>query len=148
MDKISYAEIFDLNPEERNLHILVCALKDKEVDIPRLEYVDPSVLPHLPFSDHSFDLVLCPNVLFNNKTGQSDAYIRAVLEELARVGGEVRVLPLVDAAGKPSEHLGAVIMSLQERGMGVELRQVRTKELNRIPNAMLRVWNAACLVKN
>ena len=146
MDEMDYAKIFDLKPEERELHILICAKPESQANLPHAEFVDQGDLRHLSYAEQSFDLVLCPNVLFVQNHIHSEDYHQQVLKELARVGGEVRVYPLVDKEGKPSQYLGLVIQGLQEGGFGVELRQIQTGDKSQA-NAMLRLWNPACVVK-
>lgn len=147
MDRTDYAQMFDLKPEECKLRILICATKSLQPKLSHVEFVDPkSLAPQLPFADQSFDLVLCPNILFMNDTHEAPTFHQEVLTELSRIGTEVRVLPLVDLAGKPAQYLGSVIQMLQERGLGVELRQIQINIGEEI-NAMLRLWNVTCVVK-
>jgi hypothetical protein len=146
MDRIDYVKMFDLKPHEYNRRILICAAKELQPELPDVEFIDPKTFLHLPFTHQSFDLVLCPNVLFIDQHNDAQSFYQEVLTELARVGAEVRVLPLVNQAGKPAQYLGSIIQSLQERGLGVELRQIQIKIGAEI-NAMLRVWNTVCVVK-
>jgi hypothetical protein len=59
-----------------------------------------AALPHLPFRDGAFDLVLSSHLLFTYADRLSPAFHVAAVRELARVGREVRVYPLVDQAGR------------------------------------------------
>src|SRR5262249_29885860 len=138
MDKADYAQMFDLKPQECNLRILICTKKEPQLKLSHVEFVDPKTLPHLSYADHSFDLVLCPNVLFNVNNIEAEKFHQEVLTELARVGNEVRVLPLVDETGRPAQYLGSVLQALQEQGLDVELRQIQIKVGAGI-NAMLRI---------
>lgn len=146
-DKTDYIQMFDLKPEEWLLKILICAAVEATDQLPKAEFVDPTLLPTLPYSDQIFNLALCPNVLFSDKNPHTEAFHVATLLELARVGSEVRIFPLVDKAGAPAKYLGSVIKALQEKGLGVELRQVDASPKTEHPNAMLRLWNPACVVK-
>ena len=146
MEIKDYTQMFDLKPEECKLRILICATKIPQPKLLHVEYADPKSLAQLPFADQSFDLVLCPNVLFIDSKSDALAFHQEVLAELSRVGTEVRILPLVDPKGRPAQYLGSVIQSLQEQGLGVELRQIQINIGEGI-NAMLRLWNIACTVK-
>ncbi|MCZ2804394.1 methyltransferase domain-containing protein [Modestobacter sp. VKM Ac-2983] len=60
----------------------------------------PASLPHLPFPDGSFDLVLSSHLLFTYADRLDHDWHRAALQEMVRVSrGRVRVFPLVDQAG-------------------------------------------------
>lgn len=140
-----YQQMFDLKPAECSLKILICAADKEATHLAHASYVDPTLLPDLPFEDQSFDLVLCPSVLLIHEAGSLEEADRKALLELARVGGEVRVFPLVDEAGQPTHYLGSLVHSLQQAGMGIELRQVAMETEG--ANAMLRFWKDTCLVK-
>ena len=147
MESVDFAQMFGLKPEECKFHILICAPITPQPNLPHVEFRDPNALRHLPFSDQSFDLVLCPNILFMDAANHDVlAFHQEVLAELSRVGAEVRVLPLVNSVGKPAQYLGSVVQSLQEQGLGVELRQIQLNT-GEEANAMLRLWNIACVVK-
>lgn len=144
MDKMDYIQMFDLKPEELSLQILICSTKDFPTQLQHATFIKPEKLPILPFSDQSFDLVLCLKVLFINDN-DTESFHQAVLMELARVGGEVRVSPVMSSAGVPSKYLGPVIQALQEKGLGVELRHVDTT-VDKGSSAMLRLWSPDCLI--
>ncbi len=146
MSNDAYNEMFDLKPEERILKILICTKNKFETHLPQVEFADPKQLPHLSYHDHSFDLVLCSDVLFVNQDTELEEAARKTLMELARVGSEVRVFPVVDDTGQPSRYLGSLVQSLQLKGMGVELRHIEMDATG--SNAMLRFWSDTCLVKN
>lgn len=150
-DKMDYAQEFDLKPEELALKILICTEVNKQSSTEQLlpttvEYINSKQLQNKGFPDQSFDLALCTDFLFANGEEDQAVYLSTLLE-LVRVASEVRVFPLVNQKGEPSQYLGAVIQALQEKGMGVEVRQVMdTKQGS--SNAMLRIWNPACLINN
>lgn len=148
---MDYVQIFDLKPNELALKILVCSKENtqkesSQSELPSVEFVEPQHLQDCPYPDQHFDLVLCSNILFTNSNNADEAFHLAVLMELMRVGSEVRVYPLVNQKGEPAKYLGSVIQSLQEKGIGAELRQVPGLGKDSL-NAMLRLWNPACLVK-
>ena len=154
MSKMDYAKIFNLKPEESTLHILVCvSSKGKNAedlshtDLPRAEFINAALLPNLPFRDQNFDLVLCHHALFKENDLHAEEFDKKALIELARVGSEVRILPVVGLNGSPSQYLGPLIQNLQEQGIGIELRQVQINQEEKA-QAMLRLWNATCEVSD
>lgn len=80
-------------------------------------------LPRLPFLRDSFDLVLCSHLLFLYSEELGLAAHVQYLEELLRVGREVRVYPLLDMSGEVSPHLEACAAEL-ERAAHVEIAPV------------------------
>jgi len=78
------------------------------------------LLPNLPFDDGSFDLALCSHFLFTYTLQLDlDTHLKNI-REMCRVAKEVRIFPIVDMDGNPSEHVDPVIDAL-----GVEGYQVR-----------------------
>lgn len=101
--------------------------------------------PCLPFDDFRFKLALSSHQLFVNSLQQDLSYHLQSILEMARVAHEVRLFPLTDSQGNPSELLGPVMLSLQQNNLGVEVRQVPFRcQTN--ANAMLRVWAQECVV--
>lgn len=83
-------------------------------------YIEAS-LPNLPFADKHFDIALCSHYLFlYSQHVDGDAHLRAV-DELCRVARQVRIYPLVDLEGRPSEHVQAVIDHQNSLGREVEI---------------------------
>ena len=82
-------------------------------------------LPHLPFSDDAFDLVLSSHLLFVYPDHfDAEAHLDGVLE-LARVAsGEVRMFPLVDTTTRPWAGLLDLRRALSARGHATEVRHV------------------------
>lgn len=99
----------------------------------------------LPFENFSFDLALSSHYLFTNAGDDAATGHLATIQELARVAKEVRIFPLIERAGTPSELLGPVLLGLQQANFGVEVREVSCA-LYPEGNAMLRVWAQACQV--
>jgi hypothetical protein len=88
----------------------------------RYVYAD---LPHLPFPDKAFPLVLSSHFLFLYGDRLSMDFHKACLKEMARVcSGEVRIFPLQGLDAKPYPHLGEVLAFLAEQDIGGEIVQV------------------------
>jgi SAM-dependent methyltransferase len=96
-------------------------------------------LPDLPFRDDAFDLVVSSHLLFTY-ADRLDADVHlAALRELARVGREVRLYPLVDQAGRPlSKLLTTVLRELGAAGLHVTVDAV-DYEFQRGACSMLRI---------
>ena len=75
-------------------------------------------LPHLPFLDGAFDLVLCAHLLFIYATRFDLAWHVAACVELARVSnGEVRIHPVCGANGQLYPQLDALRRELAAEGI-------------------------------
>ncbi|OGT48063.1 MAG: hypothetical protein A3F17_00445 [Gammaproteobacteria bacterium RIFCSPHIGHO2_12_FULL_41_15] len=98
-------------------------------------------LPHLPFADNSFELALCPDLIFREPSFSREQ----VVLELCRVAHEVRVFPLLSQTGEIASELGPMMLSLQQLNLGVEVKHVPYALLKK-SNAMLRIWNRECVV--
>ena len=84
----------------------------------------PALLPHLPFPDASFDLVLSGHLLFTYPDHLDEAAHRAALRELVRVSRrEVRVFPLIDTTATGSPYLDDLRRALAADGAETELRR-------------------------
>lgn len=83
-----------------------------------------AALPRLPFADGAFELALCSHCLFTYSEQLPAAFHVAALEEMARVAREVRVFPILDAAGHDSPHLPQVAAELKRHGFCVAVRKV------------------------
>ncbi len=82
-------------------------------------------LPHLPFPDKSFSLVLASHFLFLYSDRLDLEFHRASLRELLRVAsGEVRIFPLQGLDAKPSPHLDAVLSFFETERVDVEIVEV------------------------
>jgi SAM-dependent methyltransferase len=104
------------------------SLAAQRFTVDRLEFPGhyvASALPRLPFRDGAADLVLCSHLLFTWSDVLDEQWHRDALVELARVGIEVRVLPLVvQATGDPIPWLPTLCDELRDGGLAVEERQV------------------------
>jgi hypothetical protein len=98
-----------------------------------------AALPDLPFADGAFDLVLSSHLLFTYADRLDAGFHVAALRELARVGAEVRVYPLVDQAGRALPGLlAAVVAELGDAGVRAEVEDV-PYEFQRGARSMLRL---------
>lgn len=95
-------------------------------------------LPHLPFSDHQFDLVLCSYCLFTYSEQLDEAFHRQAVLEMNRVGRETRIFPLVEVDGQPSRHLDSVLELLEEKDIPVKITTV-DYEFQRGGNQLLTI---------
>ncbi len=84
----------------------------------------PHALPELPFADRAFDLVLCSHFLFLYSPTLTLDFHLAAMEEMLRVGREIRVFPLRDFNGGVSPYIEPIAAVLREQGCDVELREV------------------------
>ena len=98
-----------------------------------------AVLPHLPFEDRSFDLVLSGHFLFTYDDRLDLEFHRAVVAELRRVArSEVRVYPLVGLQGERSPHLEPLLDELRRQGVQATVQPVGY-EFQLGANEMLRL---------
>jgi SAM-dependent methyltransferase len=98
-----------------------------------------AALPHLPFRDGAFDLVLSSHLLFTYADRLDAAFHFAALVELARVGRDVRVYPLVDQAGRPlPDLLRTLADGLGAAGLHADVVEV-DHEFQRGARSMLRL---------
>jgi hypothetical protein len=98
-----------------------------------------AALPHLPFGDGAFDLVLSSHLLFTYADRLDAGFHVAALREMARVGTEVRVYPLVDQAGRALRGLlASVLAALGNAGVQALVQDV-PYEFQRGARSMLRL---------
>ncbi len=105
----------------------------------------PITVDELPFPNFKFDFALIANNFFADLDYQTVEYHIARIKELARVAKDVRIFPLVDTNGEPSNLLGPIIMGLYQDNYGVEVKDV-SYYLQHRGNAMLRIWARECQV--
>ncbi|MCR6489602.1 class I SAM-dependent methyltransferase [Amycolatopsis sp. OK19-0408] len=98
----------------------------------------PAALPTLPFEDGRFDLVLCSHLLFSYADRFDREFHVASLRELARVGREVRVFPLVPMGMTENPELAPVRAELAAAGLPTTVRRVGY-EFQRGGDAMLTI---------
>jgi SAM-dependent methyltransferase len=97
-----------------------------------------AALPHLPFANATFDLVLCSHLLFlYTDQLDEDLHIRSVLE-LGRVAREVRIFPILDLQGRHSAHLPAVMRACESTGWQAVI-EIVAYEFQRGSNRILRI---------
>lgn len=97
----------------------------------------------LPFADFNFDLVISAHFFLQESDCYSLDWQVQMIVELCRVGRELRIFPLVNERGETATMLGPLMQALQQRQIGVEIREVN---YHFVPNdnAMLRVWPLSC----
>lgn len=79
-------------------------------------------LPHLPFLDGAFDLVLCAHLLFTyGALFDLDWHVAACVELVRVSNGEVRIHPVYGPDGRPYAQLAALRRELRSRGVQSEV---------------------------
>lgn len=97
-------------------------------------------LPHLPFPDKSFSLVLSGNFLFLYGDRLDLDFHKACIKELIRIcSGEVRIFPLIGLDFKPYSYLNEILSSLDSDGIKVEIVDVPF-EFQKGANEMLKLY--------
>jgi hypothetical protein len=99
-------------------------------------------VPPSPVSD-IFDLLLCADLLFNGN--HESAVVHDWMSALCRLAAEVRIFPLPADKSVVQAELGPVMLALQQRHFGVEIRAVQYPQRHQA-NAMLRIWAKECTV--
>ena len=108
-------------------------------------YIDAS-LPHLPFPDRHFDLVLSAHLLFFYTANRDLAFHLGGVRELLRIGTEVRIFPIVDVNSNPSPFLSPVIDELETNGIVCSVERV-PYHFQKTGNEMLVLTNAPTSTK-
>ena len=89
-------------------------------------------LPHLPFADGAFRLVVSSHLLFVYPDHFSyDDHLRCVREFLRVATDEVRIFPLVDTTTAPWPHLDRLRGDLDADGAASEVRRVSYEFIRR-----------------
>lgn len=84
-----------------------------------------AALPHLPFNDNAFSLVISSHFLFLYGSMLDPEFHKASLMELMRVSsGEVRLFPLHGLDAKPYPYLGEVISFLHTVEIDAEITEM------------------------
>jgi len=128
------------NPDElgkARLKAMEIFLADFECGKQQGRYITGS-LPTLPFEDNQFDLVLCSHLLFLYSQQLSREFHLQSIQELCRVGKEVRIFPLLDLARNLSEHIKPVCAEMTGLGYQVDIQQV-DYEFQRGGNQMMKI---------
>jgi hypothetical protein len=96
-------------------------------------------LPHLPFADGEFTLVLSGHFLFLYHDRLDPGFHRACLKELVRVcSGEVRIFPLSGLDTRPYPYMDDVLSYLRYEGVKTEIVNVPF-EFQKGANQMLKL---------
>lgn len=96
-------------------------------------------LPHLPFSDNSFPLVLSGNFLFLYSDRLDLNFHKSCIKELLRVcSGEIRIFPLIGLDFKPCAHIDSMLSHLSHECTKAEIVTVPF-EFQRGANLMMRL---------
>jgi hypothetical protein len=93
-------------------------------------------LPHLPFSDHQFDLSLCSHFLFLYSDHVDEAFHHSAIREMLRVSREVRIFPVLTLMRQRSPYLDSVVQTCRTSGYEAHLTHV-PYELQKGGNQML-----------
>lgn len=108
----------------------------------KLQYrYQPMQTPPFNYETHQFELALCTDFIFHHALSREN--VNAILKELCRVAEEVRIYPLLDHDRKMPKELGPLMLVLQQKNFGVEVREVAYHTL-KDGNAMLRIWQQEC----
>lgn len=83
-------------------------LDDYEKGLKDGRYINDE-MPFLKFADNSFDLILCSHFLFTYSEQLGYLFHLDSLEELIRIGNEIRVFPVMNFDSTVSEHLDKII---------------------------------------
>ncbi|BCM91046.1 hypothetical protein IAD21_02910 [Abditibacteriota bacterium] len=119
------------------LEVMRTFLRDSEEGLASGRYL-VEALPLLRFADRQFDLCLCSHLLFLYSEQLSLEFHLASIEELLRVGPEVRIFPLLTLDCQRSPYLESVQSHFRSRGYAVDIVPV-DYEFQRGGNEMMRL---------
>lgn len=102
-------------------------------------------LPKLHAEDSKFELALCSDLLFHSQA-RAGYTPQQLIDELCRIALEVRVFPLLDETGQITPSLGPIMLALNQKNFGVEVREV-PYTMRKGGNAMLRIWSRECAIE-
>jgi len=108
-------------------------LADYELGKKQQRYRAMALPPFAAVPDEPFELLLCADLLFTQE----------LINELCKLATEVRIFPLPNNQTAVVQELGPMMLALQQRNFGVEIRVVNHPQRNH-DNAMLRVWAKEC----
>jgi len=103
-------------------------------------------LPKLSFQQFQFELALCSHFLFADSSLSTEFHVAAICE-MCRVAHEARIFPILDSSGEIASEVGPIMLLLQQKNYGVEVREV-DYQFQKGGNAMLRVWATECGVEH
>jgi hypothetical protein len=95
-------------------------------------------LPKLPLEGQRFDIALSSHLLFLYTSQLSLVMHLQSIREMVRVARQVRIFPLLDLQGEPSDYLSPVLADLSQEGLKHQVREVKY-EFQRGGNQMLVV---------
>lgn len=81
-------------------------------------------LPHLPFADESFSLILCNHFLFLYQDQFDFTFHVRAINEMIRIldkGGDIRIYPIVGFKNQLYPYLDDLIKEIQSNGVEVDL---------------------------
>lgn len=112
--------------------------EDFPVGFREKRYVEAE-LPHLPFPDKSFSIVLSGNFLFLYGNRLDLDFHKACIKELIRVcSGEVRIFPLVGLDAKPYPYLNDILSFFDYSGIKAKIVKVPF-EFQKGANKMMKI---------
>ncbi|QLE79749.1 SAM-dependent methyltransferase [Francisella sp. Scap27] len=99
-----------------------------------------NTLPDLsPFTDKSFNIVLCSHFLFlYSKHLDLDFHIKSILEMCRLAKSEVRIFPILDLESNKSKHLDKILEVLDKNNYKYNIEK-SPYEFQRNANQMLRI---------
>ena len=95
-------------------------------------------LPSLPFKDKEFDIALSSHFLFLYSSNLSLDFHKEAIDEMIRVGREVRIFPLVDVNATPSPYVEHIRKELLKGGYRVSIERV-DYEFQKGGNKLMRI---------
>ena len=137
-DKFVWTKIASVDElAEIRMQAMKAFCRDFESGKQQKRYIDAS-LPHLPFPDQRFDLVLSAHLLFFYSANRDLTFHLDAVRELLRIGTEVRIFPIVDVNSNPSPFLSPVIDELEKDGIACSVERV-PYHFQKTGNEMLRL---------
>ncbi|HEQ71800.1 MAG TPA: SAM-dependent methyltransferase [Spirochaetia bacterium] len=116
LEKFIWSRIKDVEDLKRiRLEAMEVFLSDFEAGKADGRYV-PAALPHVPFTDDSFDLALSSHFLFLYSENLSLDFHMNAIDEMLRMAGEVRIFPLVDVNTRRSPHIPDILARYHKAG--------------------------------
>ncbi len=101
--------------------------------------------PRLIQDDQPFDLLLCADFFFHGQNQTISA--QELMNQLCLLAIELRIFPISDEKKNINTELGPLMLALQQRNFGVEVKAVNFPQRSN-GHAMLRIWANECQVKS